>query len=108
VVRTAEVRVVLVDVRTPLLTSTALHILSRVQRGARARGLVLCVVAREPLARRVLRTAGLSRTLRVSATTSGALRLSRSCSTGHPARADDPGELPPGPPDRPSAGHGPR
>ncbi|MDL5199301.1 STAS domain-containing protein [Streptomyces sp. ALI-76-A] len=72
-------RTVIIDVRTPLVTAAAVVVLLRTRRFAHSRGAVLCVVAREPLARTVLRVTGVSRYLRVTATLSGALALARGC-----------------------------
>jgi anti-anti-sigma regulatory factor len=85
--RTADTELLVIDIRTPVLTSAALHLLMRVRRGARTQGTTLCVVARQPLARLVLRSTGLSRTLRASATMSGALALARSCPPPSPGEA---------------------
>ncbi|MFE6487486.1 anti-sigma factor antagonist [Streptomyces sp. NPDC057757] len=82
-VRSEVAPVVVVDLRTPLLTSTAVQMLSRVRRTAQIQGSALCVVARHPLARHVLRTAGLTRTLRVATTISGAVALARGCPPAH-------------------------
>ncbi|SHM80379.1 Anti-anti-sigma regulatory factor (antagonist of anti-sigma factor) [Actinacidiphila paucisporea] len=89
--RARDVEVVVIDVRTPLVTTTALHLLMRLRESALAQGAALCVVARHPLARRVFRAAGLSRALRVSATMGGTQAVARGC---------------PRPDDRPDASRG--
>jgi anti-anti-sigma factor len=75
-------RAVIIDVTTPLVTSAALHVLVRARQRADALGVVLCVVARRPSARKVFRLTGLHRTLRVTATLSGAEALCRRCACG--------------------------
>ncbi|MGW0333234.1 STAS domain-containing protein [Streptomyces sp. NPDC003011] len=72
-------RTVIIDVRTPLVTAAAVGVLLRTRRFAHSRGAVLCVVARQPLARRVFRVTGVYRYLLVTATLSGALALARGC-----------------------------
>ncbi|MEE4544070.1 STAS domain-containing protein [Streptomyces sp. V4-01] len=72
-------RAVVVDIRTSPVTSATLHLLLRLRATAEARSTALCVAARDPLARRVFRMTGLSRTLRVAATVGGALALARTC-----------------------------
>lgn len=70
---------VVIDIRTPLVTSTALHLLLSLRQTAHARGVPLAVAARHPAARRVFRITGLSRTLRVAATPAGAAALTGAC-----------------------------
>ncbi|MGC9478696.1 STAS domain-containing protein [Streptomyces mutabilis] len=72
-------RTVIIDVQTPLVTATAVSVLLRTRQFAYSRGAVLCVVARRSLARRVFRTTGVCRYLRVAATLPGAVRLTRGC-----------------------------
>ncbi|MFJ8142740.1 STAS domain-containing protein [Streptomyces sp. NPDC096013] len=90
-IRTAGTSVVIVDIRTPLLTSTALQLLLSVRRTAGKQGTVLCVAARRPLARRVLQAAGLTRALRVTTTVGAASALARGCPPVH-HREDVPDE----------------
>jgi anti-anti-sigma factor len=71
--------VVVIDIRTPLVTSTALHLLLRLRQDVQARDAILCVVARHRLARRVFRLTGLTRALCVTATMSGMHAIARSC-----------------------------
>lgn len=71
--------VLVVDLTAPLVTSATLHVLIRARQRADALGVVLCVVARRPSARRVFRLTGLYRALRVSATPAGAAALCRGC-----------------------------
>ncbi|QGV81990.1 STAS domain-containing protein [Streptomyces ficellus] len=73
------VRTVLVDLRTPLVTGGMVAMLLRLRAAAHARGATLAVVARRPLARKVFRICGAHRTLRVSATLSGARAVTRGC-----------------------------
>jgi anti-anti-sigma factor len=86
-VRAADVPVVVVDIRTALVTSATLHVLVRLRRTVRAQGGALYVVARRPLARQVLRAAGLTRVLRVSATMSAAAGQARGCPPAHRVEA---------------------
>ncbi|MFG1809573.1 STAS domain-containing protein [Streptomyces sp. NPDC049040] len=84
---------VVIDIRTPLVTVSAVNLLLRLGRTAQARGTTLAVSAHHPSARRVFRITGLSRALRVAATPSGAAALTRGCAIpvpdADPARRPD-------------------
>ncbi|MET9799627.1 hypothetical protein [Streptomyces sp. NPDC006368] len=79
VVSRSGARTVVIDVRTSLVTAAMVNVLLRVRRVAHSRGVALCVLARQPLARKVFRIAGVHRTLLVTATLSGALAVARGC-----------------------------
>lgn len=87
--RASPARLVVIDVRTPLVTAAALRMLLRLRVTVHGRSGTLHVVARRPLARRVFRLTGLSRVLRVSATMSGVAATARACPPPHPAAADN-------------------
>jgi len=83
-IRAADVRRVVIDIHTPLVTTTALHILLRARERAGIRGVGFHVVARQSLARRVFRLTHLSRVLRVTATMSAVAAASgRDCPPSH-------------------------
>ncbi|EFL03135.1 predicted protein [Streptomyces sp. SPB78] len=78
-------RIVVVRVRSRVVTPQALRILLRV--GSRtAPGGVLCVAAEYPAARRVFHLTGLVRALHVAATVPGAVRRVRGGPAGHTLR----------------------
>ncbi|GAA2499844.1 anti-sigma factor antagonist [Streptomyces gobitricini] len=72
-------RTVIIDVHSPLVTAGLVNVLLRVHRAARGGGVVLCVVARRPLARKVFRISQVCRILLVAATLPGAMALARGC-----------------------------
>ncbi|SEG87244.1 anti-anti-sigma factor [Actinacidiphila yanglinensis] len=85
--RASPARLVVIDLRTPLVTAAALRMLLRLRVTVHGRNGTLHVVARRPLARRVFRLTGLTRVLRVSATMSGVAATALACSSPHPADA---------------------
>jgi anti-anti-sigma regulatory factor len=84
---TGDARLVVIDITTPLVTTTLLHVLVRLRDSAHARGAVLHVVARRPMARQIIRLAGLARLLRLCATVSGTQAAVRGCPPAHFAAA---------------------
>ncbi|SUP59895.1 anti-anti-sigma factor [Streptomyces griseus] len=79
--------VVVVHVRTRVVTPRALHLLLRARQRAAAEGGILCVAAPDPAARRIFHLTGLSRVLRVAATVPGAVRRNAGAGCGHPPAA---------------------
>ncbi|WP_051703457.1 STAS domain-containing protein [Streptomyces sp. NRRL F-5630] len=67
-------RLVVVHIRSRIVTPQALRVLLRARTRAGERGTVLCVAAPFPVARRVLHLTGLARRLRLAATVTGAVR----------------------------------
>ncbi|NJA58744.1 anti-anti-sigma factor [Streptomyces sp. NEAU-H3] len=70
----AAARLVVVHVRSRIVTPDALRLLLRARTRTGERGTVLCVAAPYPVARRVLHLSGLARRLRLAATVPGAVR----------------------------------
>jgi anti-anti-sigma factor len=70
----AAARLVVVHVRSRIVTPHALRLLLRARARTSERGAVLCVAAPFPVARRVLHLTGLARPLRLAATVPGAVR----------------------------------
>ncbi|MFF8833496.1 STAS domain-containing protein [Streptomyces sp. NPDC015131] len=88
-------RTVHIDLRTPLVTAAMVTVLLRVRDTAHRRGTALTVVARRPLARKVFRICGVSRSLLVTATLTAARTVTRGCH--HEARPPRPRDRSTGP-----------
>jgi anti-anti-sigma regulatory factor len=72
-------RNVIVDLRTPILTTATLHLLVRLRETADRHAVILCVIAREPQAARVLDLVGLRDFLRVTVSLPGARVMAAAC-----------------------------
>ncbi|MEV6794455.1 anti-sigma factor antagonist [Streptomyces sp. NPDC051320] len=75
----SRARAVIVDLRTPIVTTATLRLLLRLRQAADQYGIVLCVTARHPQATRILHIVGMQDILRVTATLAGAKAMAAGC-----------------------------
>ncbi|MET7456834.1 STAS domain-containing protein [Streptomyces sp. NPDC005574] len=87
----SETHRVIIDIRTPVVTTACLEMLLRLRQAFLPLGVMITVATRHPLARRVFRIAGLGRTFHVMTTVPGARALTRTRRIAHqPARRPHP------------------